>query len=218
MRPLELDGCITQGTPQSWATLSACGTYRYALGRAWDPEPEPDDVWPVQRAVFSIVMLNPSTADHTVDDQTIRKCIHFAKQEGCGQLIVRNLFAFRATDPRELVKVTDPVGPLNVEVLTRDVLLAVRVAAWGQLGTAKLRSLCQRSRSAASMRCNFVLALTEHGYDRSSHFADRTSRQPRHPLYLPNATRAVLWREASALEATPARCATESNSEELETK
>ena len=161
MKPLEIDGCMTRGTPQSWATFSACGTYRYALGRAWDPEPEPDDVWPVQRAVFSIVMLNPSTAGHTVDDPTIRKCIHFAAT-----------FCF-----------------------------VVRVAAWGQLGTAKLRSRCQRSRSVASLRCNFVLALTEHGYDRSSIFADRNSRQPRHPLYLANATRAVLWREASALEA-----------------
>jgi hypothetical protein len=199
MKPLELEGCVTQGTPASWATLSACGKYRYALGRAWDPEPEPDDVWPVTRAVFSIVMLNPSTANHDVDDQTIRKCIHFAKQEGCGQLLVRNLFAYRATDPKELLKVTDPVGPLNEMVLTLNPILAMRVAAWGQLSTKRIRSLSQRTRSVAGMRCNFVMALTEHGYERYSHFADRNSRQPRHPLYLPNATRAVLWREASKL-------------------
>lgn len=196
MKPLELKGCVTSGTPASWATISECGKYRYALGRAWDPEPDPEDAFAVVRPVFSIVMLNPSTANHTFDDPTIKKCIHFAKQEGCGQLLVRNLFAYRATHPRELSRVAAPVGPLNEQVLGMGLLLAVRTAAWGQLGTKRIRRLCQGTRSAATMHCNFVLALTEHGYDRSSHSADMSTRQPRHPLYLPNATRAVLWREA----------------------
>lgn len=196
MKPLILEGCETLGDWSSWATLSPCGTYRYALGRCWDEEPNPDDGFIFTRAVFSIVMLNPSTADHTLDDPTIKKCIHFAKQEGCGSLLVRNLFAYRATNPKELLKVADPVGPRNLDVLALDPMLAMRVAAWGQLGTKKLRSLCQHTRVAASMRCNFVLGLTEHGYERYSHFADRTSRQPRHPLYLANNTRAKLWRDA----------------------
>ena len=47
-------------------------------------------------------MLNPSTADADHDDRTIGRCISFAKREGCGGLIVGNLFQLRATDPDEL--------------------------------------------------------------------------------------------------------------------
>lgn len=190
MKPIELQGCVTQGTRESWATVSECGRYRYALGRAWDDE---DD----GRGIFSIIMLNPSTADGTLDDPTIRKCIHFAKQEGCGSLYVRNLFAWRATDPKELRRVEDPVGPLNLAVLERCIAFGLRVAAWGQLGPKWLRQRAQRSIGHARISTTHVLALTEKGYDRSSHFASWTSRQPRHPLYLPNATRVVRWSEAA---------------------
>jgi hypothetical protein len=196
MTPLVLEGCETQGVRVSWATISACGRYRYALGRTWDDEHD-------SRPIFSIIMLNPSTADGTADDPTIRKCIHFAKQEGCGSLLVRNLFAWRATDPAELRHAKDPVGPLNLSVLERDIVFGLRVAAWGQLGPKWLRRLATRSICSAKIRSTFhVLALTDHGYDRSSNFADWTTRQPRHPLYLPNATRVKTWREAETIEPT----------------
>ena len=190
MRPVELEGCVTRGGYASWATISECGKYRYALGRAWDDE---DD----SRSIFSIIMLNPSTAHESIDDPTIRKCIHFAKQEGCGSLYVRNLFAWRATDPAELRHVADPVGPLNLQVLERGIGFGLRVAAWGQLGPKWLRDLAKRPIGSVHIReATHVLALTDRGYDRSSHFADSRTRQPRHPLYLPNATRAIRWSDA----------------------
>lgn len=71
MNPLVLDGATTVGTRESWATLSPCGLYRYALGRAWDPEPE--DQWDPLRPVFSIIMLNPSTADEHARDRDRRE-------------------------------------------------------------------------------------------------------------------------------------------------
>lgn len=192
MKPIELAGCVTVGSRDSWATLSVCGRYRYALGRAWD---EPTD----GRPVFSIVMLNPSTADHAVDDPTIRKCVHFAKQEGCGSLLVRNLFAWRATDPKELRGALDPVGPQNADVLGLDPMFSIRVAAWGALGPKWLRDRAVVSIGLVKKTTVMhVLKLTEHGHDRSSHFASMTTRQPRHPLYLPNVTRAVLWSKAGS--------------------
>lgn len=163
MKPLELEGAVTVGTRESWATLSPCGLYRYALGRAWDPEPgEFDSV----RPTFSIIMLNPSTADHTLDDPTIRRCIHFAKQEGCGALLVRNLFAYRATNPKELRTVADPYGPLNERTLSLSLLFAMRVAAWGSLTPKWLRhgmraSLALSRSNTASARRELAAARLE---------------------------------------------------------
>jgi len=88
---------------RKYATLSDCGRYRYTLSRDWEPR--------LPQAVF--VMLNPSTADAEDDDPTIRRCIAFAKAWGCGAIKVLNLFALRATKPKELYSSDDPIGPLN---------------------------------------------------------------------------------------------------------
>lgn len=75
-------------TIKSSAVISECGRFRYALTRRWGSGP---------MALF--IMLNPSTADASKNDPTIRRCIGFARREGCGGLRVENLFGFRATDP-----------------------------------------------------------------------------------------------------------------------
>jgi hypothetical protein len=85
------------------ATISADGTYRYHLWREWDAHKP--------RAIY--VMLNPSTADGRHDDPTIRRCVGFAKGWGFGGIEVVNLYALRATDPREIRNYADPVGPDN---------------------------------------------------------------------------------------------------------
>lgn len=74
------------------AILSECGKYRYRLWRIWD-ESKP-------KVLF--VMHNPSKADDRKDDPTITRCIAFARSWGYGGLYVGNLFAYRATDPKEL--------------------------------------------------------------------------------------------------------------------
>src|SRR3954468_18218250 len=109
---------------QRGAILSDDGLYRYRLWRIWD-DLAPVMVW---------VMLNPSTADADVDDPTIRKCIGFAKRHRHGGIILANLFAWRTTDPRELPRAADPVGPANDEHIRwacRAPLLATVVAGWG---------------------------------------------------------------------------------------
>src|SRR6266540_5624421 len=111
------------------AEISACGKYRYRLGREVGP-------WP---RIACFVMLNPSTADHQVDDRTICRCMDFAQRWSCGELVVVNLFAFRATDPFEMMLADDPVGRKNGDHI---VSVAARahnsgglvVAAWGALG------------------------------------------------------------------------------------
>lgn len=77
-------------------------------------------------------MLNPSTADGSKDDRTITRCCNFAKSNGYGGIIVCNLFAYRSTDPSELLLADDPVGPRNYSaiLLTESNCEAV-VCAWG---------------------------------------------------------------------------------------
>lgn len=104
------------------ADFSRCGTYRYGLWRRWDTQ--------LPQVLF--VMLNPSTANATHNDPTIRRCINFAASWGFGGLYVGNLFAYRATRPNALLEADDPVGPENAYWLA---LLAHNcsavVAAWG---------------------------------------------------------------------------------------
>src|SRR5262245_23656231 len=58
---------IRRGNEQSGAIFSDCEKYRYVLWRQWDLlDPEP--------CFMAFVGLNPSTADESLDDPTIRRC------------------------------------------------------------------------------------------------------------------------------------------------
>jgi hypothetical protein len=79
------------GYPCAW---SPCRRYRYTLWRRFGPVRHP--------RYLMVVGLNPSTADETHDDRTVRRCMGFAGDWGFDALCVTNLFAFRATDPRAM--------------------------------------------------------------------------------------------------------------------
>lgn len=147
------------------ALLSADSLYRYRLWRLWD-DLAPVMVW---------VMLNPSTADADVDDPTIRKCVGFAKANGHGGIIVVNLFAWRATDPKELPTVRDPIGPENddhIRWAVRAPILATVVAGWG-------------SNKFATRRAAAVKMLIAAARSPVQTFRRSQSGAPWHPLYLP---------------------------------
>lgn len=155
------------GLDVATADLSDDGRYRYRLTRRWAD----GDAW----ATF--VMLNPSTADATEDDPTIRRCVSFAKREGCSALQVVNLFAYRATDPRELKRVADPVGPDNDAWLSRALgTPALRIAAWGAHGRPD-RVVVVKSFAVPGLH---ALGVTKDGH-------------PRHPLYLRADAPLVTW-------------------------
>lgn len=159
------------------AIISRCGRYRYSLVRKWGGED------PLKALRF--VMLNPSTADAEVDDPTIRRCIEFARREGCNAIQVVNLFALRATKPTELL--TDPraaVGPDNDTHLRRALDQAVGgdhgglpvVCAWGtNPGRAPLRFRVPQ----------FARLVRETGADlHVACLGETQGRHPKHPLYL----------------------------------
>ena len=109
----------------STALISGCGLYRYTLKRHWRGG----------RGVCVFVMLNPSKATAYQDDPTVRRCTEFARKWGFEALTVLNLFAFRATDPKEMKAAEDPIGPHNDETIVEVCTCADRViAAWGRDG------------------------------------------------------------------------------------
>jgi Protein of unknown function (DUF1643) len=69
--------------------------------------------WDGTRSRVAIIMLNPSTADETQNDPTIRRCIAFAQSWGYESVEIVNLFAYRTSYPKELSKATEPIGIEN---------------------------------------------------------------------------------------------------------
>lgn len=152
------------------ALISKDEVYRYWLARAWDLELPP--------MVF--IGLNPSTADAVQDDPTIRRCISFAKAHDCGSIVMVNLFAFRATEPIEMKKAADPIGPANDDWLVAAFGRAKEtggkvVAAWGVHGQYKDRDYA-------------VAALAERGGVELLCLGKTQAGDPRHPLYLKSDT------------------------------
>lgn len=66
------------------ARFSSCQNYRYSLWRTWS------GLLPNSRGYAMFVGLNPSTADETNDDPTIRRCMAFAKETLNNPLFLRD--------------------------------------------------------------------------------------------------------------------------------
>lgn len=144
------------------AFLSRDLLHRYRLTRTWDEG--------LGRCLF--IMLNPSTADATKDDKTIRRCIRFTERFGMGKLVVVNLFSYRTPKPKVLLKVDrdTAVVPLNLEIVEQEVSGAdLIVCAWGANGSHLGQN--EVVLDAISRYPAYALGLTADGH-------------PRHPLYL----------------------------------
>lgn len=163
-------------TPAGCAALSENRLYRYSLHRRWAPTS------PVR-----FIMLNPSTADATADDPTIRRCMGFARAWGYGGIVVHNLYALRATDPRELLAHPDPVGPDNDRYLRDADSAGLTVCAWG-------------AHPAAARRADRVIGMLLGSGAAPHHLGLTKAGAPRHPLYLPRTAepkRLVLFPDSS---------------------
>lgn len=180
------------------ASISSCGNYRYRLWREWRNHPLPAqwDMWTEDdgspcldgegkqlgeplSCVF--VMLNPSTADGEQDDPTIRRCVAFAKRLGFDRLEVVNLFAWRATSPKDMLSIgpdRDPVGYRNKDAFQNAILhrCGMVVCAWGAHGghlNQDETALGWIEENNVYDRPVVALGLTKDGF-------------PKHPLYLPS--------------------------------
>jgi hypothetical protein len=100
----------------------AKGIYRYSLSRVWDNN----------LPKLTLIMLNPSKADHLKSDPTLNKCLNFAIDNNFGCLEIVNLFAYRSTDPKNLKSALDPIGPNNDYYIKQAIEDAGSVVlAWG---------------------------------------------------------------------------------------
>lgn len=144
------------------ATFSPCRRYRYTLWRWWGDGP-----------YCMFVGLNPSTADETLDDPTVRRCIGYARDWGYSGLCMTNLFSFRATLPRDMKACAEPIGNMNNAYLRECALRAgIVIAAWGKDGGFR-----GRDREVVDFLPPLhYLRLNKDG-------------SPAHPLYLPKSLR-----------------------------
>ena len=135
-------------------------SFRYTLIHEWDPS----------KGAVMFIGLNPSTADETKLDPTLTRCVNFAKRWGYGSMYMTNIFAYRATDPKRMLYISNPVGEDNdkylVETAKKSDLI---VAAWGNHGLHRDRHMAVMGLLADfEIKC---LDITKAG-------------QPKHPLYV----------------------------------
>lgn len=151
------------------AIFSKCRKYRYSLSR----------IWTKHRPLCLFVCLNPSTANENIDDPTIRRCVNYAKSWLYGGMIMVNLFAYRSTDPKNLLVVDDPIGNEN-DYYIKNISdkCVITIAAWG-------------SHKLVDNRFEEVLPLLN-----NLHYLKLTkSNKPHHPLYLKKNLVPIFWKK-----------------------
>jgi len=152
------------------ALLSSDEKYRYTLERKWD------------RSSWSlpIVMLNPSTADASIDDPTIKSCMRVARANGWGGIFVMNLYAYRTTYPYMLEQEGYPEGPNNDKHLEamletcREQGVSIMVA-WGKHAQKDRVNKFVQQAAGVDLLC----------------WKQNLDGSPRHPLYAPGHARLI---------------------------
>jgi len=150
------------------AVISDCGLYRYTLLRRWSEAPLLGAIW-----------LNPSTADASQDDASLRRGMSFARREGYGGLLLGNLAAYRAKNFHDLLNShqagMDVVGSENRDWLIHIAETTKHVfCGWGS--NAKHPIIAEQAMKAISV----LRELDVKAY----HLGLTLDNYPRHPLYL----------------------------------
>ena len=159
------------------AAVSECGLYRYSLMRRLSPE-----LWHghLKPGIVLWVLNNPSTADGTADDATVRKCWRYTVGWGYGCMEFINTNPWRSTDPKLAQHPPEQAMAINDEWLrnaTTDSVITI--CAWGDKANMELAR-----RAHAVMRTLgplYAMRVTKAG-------------NPQHPLYLPGDTKPQIWK------------------------
>ena len=146
--------------PPKGAILSEDRVYRYLLWRQWE----------ATKPYVLFIGLNPSIADEIEDDPTIRRCVGFAKSWGYGAVVMMNLFAVRATKPKDMLNHEQPIGEDNDQRLLKIADNAgLVVCAWGGKG-----GHLNRGEEVSDLLKGYELKC----------LGTTQAGDPRHPLYI----------------------------------
>lgn len=162
------------------AELSRDGRYRYELTRRWG-----------RGVTVPWLMLNPSTADWTNDDATIRKCRGFSERHGAGSIRVYNLYALRARDPKALFRALRA----GEDVQGDNDLWLVRIAHYLRTVGGPM-VVAWGANPVPQSRIDEVVAIFD-GIPLMC-FGRVGSGAPRHPLMTPYETKLERWVGASS--------------------
>ena len=146
------------------AIFSKCRTWRYRLAQIWDESQAP----------LYWLMLNPSTADEQKNDPTVERCERRARMWGFGGSVVYNIFAFRATDPKDMRASADPIGPENDQWIRELAAMSggvTVIGGWGEHGKHMDRGQAVRDIFKAENGRLHALKINASGH-------------PAHPLYI----------------------------------
>lgn len=156
-----LDGTIRD------ASYSPCMKYRYHLRSTWQ-QPELED----EEDYLCFLMLNPSTATEEQNDPTIERIERRARMKGYGGFMILNLFAYRATDPMDMKKQLDPIGPEN-DWFIEDALMSAPaiICGWGTHGAHM-----NRNKDVMKLFEKYERTPVALGWTKDNH--------PQHPLYI----------------------------------
>jgi hypothetical protein len=157
---------LTNGETRT-ATYSDSERHRFALHIQWSHGPR----W------LMVIGLNPSTATELQDDPTVLRCKKRAKALGFHRLVMCNLFAYRATAPKDMQALdpADAIGGLEQMNTLRQEAAAAEIilCAWGEHG-------------AHSRQAHTVLRLLNPHRAKFRCLALNQSGHPKHPLYCRN--------------------------------
>lgn len=177
---------------QRSATLSRAGGCRLTLNRSWADSPH-----------VCFIGLNPSTADHLVDDRTVQRWIHFARAWGYGGFTAVNLYPFCTPSSAECRRLVEwgANGPGRQSRGDLEHNLAILVKA------AKAAALTVACWGASAWDQDWIDQVVEviqsgEGFTPDLHcFGSTASGAPIHPMArgrnrIPDDTKPILWRAA----------------------
>ena len=143
------------------ADFSQDGKHRYRLWRIWD----------ANKPLVMFIGLNPSTANESDNDPTIKSVIRIAKHNGYGGVYMMNCWTYISTDPDKL-KASKANLEWNDNLITVTASLCKDVVfAWGNFQIVKVlgrdKELTKMFRNALCIKQN-------------------KNGSPVHPLYQPS--------------------------------
>lgn len=154
----------------SGADFSNDRKYRYSLWRIWDKT----------KPLVMFIGLNPSTANESENDPTIRSCARIAEANGYGGFYMMNCWAYIATIP-SLLKINPMSEEWNNNLLTINASKCKTIVfAWGSFDIVREFG---RDVELNEMFPNaMALSINKNG-------------SPKHPLYCKSNTEFVKWKK-----------------------